>query len=259
MPATCPPNLEQSKKKSSICADVISNFQSCSTPLKNAVSFTTLQAKRFRSQHRSLSLSSNPGTWGLWMAPGSLLPPGSSSSFPPPHAAGLSASLLVLTSPNHSPAPPSLALKVGSLWWEVSIWVLAVHFPLLRNLPLNSQNRIGSPTPLPILTCLVSLLLCSSSCPASPPISGPSTESIIISGLITTLGRSHFNLSSAPRQRRRPAWSALDTMGMGWERSMFFPFQMLASLPLFRTDRTVCRFHNLFPDSSTFPSWKCET
>lgn len=27
---------------------------------------------------------------------------------------------------------------------------------------------------------------------------------------------------------------------------------MLASL-LFRTDRTVCRFHNLFPDSSTFP------
>lgn len=57
MPATCPPNLEQSKKKSSICADVISNFQSCSTPLKNAVSFTTLQAKkRFHSQHRSLSL-----------------------------------------------------------------------------------------------------------------------------------------------------------------------------------------------------------
>lgn len=28
---------------------------------------------------------------------------------------------------------------------------------------------------------------------------------------------------------------------------------MLAPLLLFRTDRTVCRFHNLFPDSSTFP------
>lgn len=45
----------------------------------------------------------------------------------------------------------------------------------------------------------------------------------------------------------------LDAVGV--ERSDFL-FRVLASLLLFRAVRTVCRLHNLFPDSSTFPSWK---